>query len=79
MNKPMFMELIWVDSGSFEMGSDSKDAKKDEKPRHTVQIYRPSLTATSKRSISAPSLPWITSQSLARFPEIKMVCIMRLG
>ena len=38
MNKPMFMELIWVDSGSFEMGSDSKDAKKDEKPRHTVQI-----------------------------------------
>ena len=38
MDKPKFMELIWVDSGSFEMGSDAKDAKKDEKPRHTVQI-----------------------------------------
>ena len=38
MDRPMFMELIWVDPGSFEMGSDSKDAKKDEKPRHTVQI-----------------------------------------
>lgn len=38
MDKPMFMELIWVDSGSFEMGSNAQDAKKDEKPRHTVQI-----------------------------------------
>ena len=38
MDKPMFMELIWVDPGSFEMGSDAKEAKRDEKPRHTVQI-----------------------------------------
>ena len=38
IDKPMFMELIWVDSGSFEMGNDAIDAKKDEKPRHTVQI-----------------------------------------
>ncbi len=37
-DKPMFMELVWVDPGSFEMGNDAIDAKKDEKPRHTVQI-----------------------------------------
>ncbi len=38
IDKPLFMELLWVAPGSFEMGSDSKDARKDEKPRHTVQL-----------------------------------------
>ncbi len=37
-DKPVFMELLWVEPGSFEMGSDSEDAGREEKPRHTVQI-----------------------------------------
>ena len=32
------MEMLWVPSGSFQMGADSEDAKDDEKPVHTVQI-----------------------------------------
>ncbi|MBQ3927547.1 MAG: SUMF1/EgtB/PvdO family nonheme iron enzyme, partial [Clostridia bacterium] len=37
-DKPVFMELLWVEPGSFEMGSDSEEAGREEKPRHTVQI-----------------------------------------
>ena len=37
-DQPMFMELLWVEPGSFEMGSNAEDAGREEKPRHTVEI-----------------------------------------
>ena len=36
--KSLIMELLWVEPGSFEMGSEAEGVKEDEKPAHTVQI-----------------------------------------
>ena len=38
VRKPVFMELLWVEPGSFEMGSDTEDAMREERPRHSVHI-----------------------------------------
>ncbi|MBP5673837.1 MAG: SUMF1/EgtB/PvdO family nonheme iron enzyme [Victivallales bacterium] len=38
LNDTVNMEMLWVPSGSFQMGSNAEDAKEDEKPEHTVQI-----------------------------------------
>lgn len=37
-DKALIMELLWVEPGSFEMGSDAEEVKENEKPAHTVQI-----------------------------------------
>jgi len=38
INKKLLKEMIWVEGGSFEMGSNSTEARKREKPVHTVTL-----------------------------------------
>jgi len=38
MQKTLIEEMIWVEGGSFEMGSDAKEARSRERPKHNVTL-----------------------------------------